>query len=82
MKMKTKLGDVSVGAYSSKEGAWEELQSFLNENEIKVTSEMEKNFQEFLFIGYEVILNVTIYDDGTFEVTDIDYGGKTYKKGK
>ena len=78
--MKTKLGAVTVGAYSSKEGAWEELQNFIKENEIKVTPEMEKNFLEFPFIGYEVILNVTIYDDGTFEVTDIDYGGKIYKK--
>ena len=76
--MKQVFANLEFGAHSSKEGCWETFQEYLDDNEIELTTEEEKKFYGLCYILYEVIANTTVYDDGTYEITSIECGGKVY----
>lgn len=80
--MKKEFAKLEFGAYSHKESNWETFQDYLDTNEIRLSAEEEKKFHELMYILYEVIANTTVYDDGSYEITSIECGGKNYYPNK
>lgn len=76
------IGHVQLGLHGDKGGHYYELQDFIKEEELTVTPEMRKNMEDFGYVLYEVLAQVAIYEDGTYEVSELTIGDEVFKKVK
>ena len=76
--MKKEFAKLEFFAHSDKGGNWETFEEYLEDNDIYITKEQEEQFRELCYILYEVSANAIVYDDGSYDISSIECGGKVY----
>lgn len=74
--MKKLIGTVQLAAHGDRSGNWENFVEFARDNELD--EKAISKYSDICYVLYEVIANVNIYDDGTFEVVSLESDGKTW----
>jgi hypothetical protein len=74
-----KIGTLVVGVHGSKDSVWDSLNEFGEDNEFFTKEFYEKLINnDIYYIGYEILIHVDVFDDGTFKIAKMNDGVKDY----
>lgn len=76
--MKKLIGVVELAGFGSKEGYYEDAKNFVDTYDLPEHFLDELIENQFLYNMYEVIANVAIFEDASFETQFIEYNGRKW----
>lgn len=63
--------EVTVGVHGSKSGSLESVKEALEDEGVDAVEWLETNEHDVAYIGYEILLDVELYEDGSHKVVGV-----------